>query len=259
LASFFLIFWDRPEAYPTLLGDRPEAYPTLGQLAMILSIPAVVWTGWGRTVARLLFFPVAFLVFIIPLNLPGLDNESLCAFSGVVSSALMNGIGFHTELFYELNEQPGVFLTNPARTFQFHVADVCSGKRSVAVVLVMSAAYGFFHYKTLPRILLLMACSIPFVLVANIVRIMAMCVFSHFYQGIKMLGLFHDLDGLVMFFIAFVFLAKVGDKYFLRIGKNPPEEPPPPPVRQSEWPVGITFIVCGLALAAAMIFATIPR
>ena len=235
LVSFGLTIWDRLEACPAL--------------AMILCIPAVAWTGWGRTVARLLFFPVVFLLFIIPLNLPGLDNESLCTFSGVVSSALMNGIGFHIELLYELDEHiKGVFLTNSAQTFQFHVADVCSGKRSFTVMLVMSAVYGFFHYKTLPRILVLMACSILFALVANIFRIIAMCVYAHFYGGGKTFGLFHDTDGLVMFFIAFVLLAKVGDKYFYKIGKNPSQIPPAPPARQSSWPVGITAIVLGIVL-----------
>jgi exosortase len=155
------------------------------QLAMLLSIPAVVWTGWGRTAARILFLPTAFLLFIIPLNLPGLDSESLASFSGTAASALMNGAGFKTGLFHELDEVTGVFLTNPARTFQFHVADVCSGRRSVSVVIVMSAAYGFFHCKTLPRILVLMACSIPFVLAANVLRIVVMCAFSHLHGGGK--------------------------------------------------------------------------
>ena len=172
----------------------------------------------------------------------------------VASSFLMNGIGFDNTLFYEWGDgTTGVFLTNPAQTFQFHVADVCSGKRSVSVVLVMSAMYGFFHYKTLPRILVLLACSIPFVLVANVARIILLCVFTHFYDGEKMMGLFHDADGLVMFFLAVVFLMAVGDKYINKIGKDPPQTPVPPPACQSGWPVGITFIVLGIALTVGMI------
>ena len=204
-----------------------------GQLAMIASIPAVAWAGWGRDVARLLFFPVFFLLFIIPLNLPGLDVESLSWVSGNVSSALMNGVGFTSDLFYEMDVmgelRKGVFLTTPSNAFQFEVADVCSGRRSIAAIFLVTAIYGFFHYQTLPRIFTLMACSVPFVLLANAARIIAMCGFAFYHGQEKTMAVFHDTNGLAMFGIAALLLVKWGDRYICKIGKDPADISSAPP------------------------------
>jgi len=189
-----------------------------GQLAMILSIPAVAWTGWGKQVARLLVFPCAFLLFIIPLNF---GTEFLCWLSGTVAAKLMNGVGFGMELFYEIEDfGKGVFLTNPAHDFLFKVEDVCSGRRSVVAILASSALYVFFHYKTLRRMFLLMACSIPFVLVANILRIILMCVSAVFFGEEKTVANFHDIYGLIMFAVAVVLLFKFGDTFFKKFDKD---------------------------------------
>ena len=288
-----------------ILGQHTERL-LFGQLAMIISILAVAWTGWGRTVARLLFFPIVFLLFVIPLNV---GSELLCHVSGAVSSVLMNGFGFSIDLFYglvvddiisngvdvetlrvtnglemgtgQINGaetdflfyksanvaaikshgldiaaiRKGVFLTNPSHDFLFQIADVCSGKRSVSAILIITSLYGFFHYKTLPRIFMLLACAIPFILLFNVFRIILMCVSAVYWGQGKTVELLHDPNGYIMFPVALVLIATLGDKFIYRIGRPPSDAPVLPPVRQLGWPWGITAILLAIALTGAMLTA----
>ena len=227
------------------------------QLAMILSIPAVVWTCWGRSAARLLLFPTAYLLLIIPLHLPLLNSESLSWLSGIISSGILNGFGVETLFLDGFNEdlmREGVFLYSPKGHFQFHVADICSGMRSLAAIIVFTAAYGFFIYKTGLRIFLLVASTIPLVILANIVRIVILCLIAIRFGQDATTPFIHETPGLVMFYATVVFMLWVGDRFISRIGKDPSNAPVTHPARQGGWTAGIMGIVLGIILTAGMVF-----
>ena len=135
LAPMFALSW----------SGRHCNQPQVSQLAMLLSVPAVTWVGLGRSVARVLLFPTTFLLLIVPiafldviasfLGLPPF-TVSLRVVVAVLSTGLLNGLGVET--FRE-----GMFIESPSGLFQFYVADVCSGLRSIAAIIMLTAAYGF--------------------------------------------------------------------------------------------------------------------
>jgi len=194
-------------------------FAALAQLSMILSTAAAVWTCCGRAALRVLFFPLLFLLFIIPLPFHETLTNALAHVSGLASYKLLNGVGIGTKLDPDaFNPETkttlhGFFLISTSGSFAFQVQDVCSGLRSIHSITVLAAVYGFLHYKKLWQIFVLMACAVPFVLLANILRIYTMCILSHRYGKERVFDLFHNTSGLVLFGIAALLLIRYGDKW----------------------------------------------
>ena len=244
-------------------------FPVLSQLAMILSVPAVAWAGWGREVAKILFFPSLFLLYIIPIPFRDILAENLNLFSRWGAAGLLNGFGWNAE---KLDEVPvlvektlvtfqGIFLTNynefcpPKNIYQYEVEDVCCGLRSITAISIIAAIYGFTHFKRTFRTFLLMGCSLFFVLIANIIRITVMCACSQFWGQERIHHVLHDPIGYLVFGIAIFLIPWLLDKRLDKIGKDPPEGfLPPPPARQLGWVEGIFCLVLGVVLTVIMFF-----
>ena len=110
------------------------------------------------------------------ISLPILNSESLSLFSATVSAWLLNGLG--VEFIRE-----GVYLYTPSGSVQFEVADICSGMKSLVIMSFFSVIYGFFVYKSALRTFFLLTVFIPLALLANVLRIVILCLFAyHFGQ-----------------------------------------------------------------------------
>ena len=240
-----------PLIFALLWFGHRGGQPRFSQLGMLLAIPCVLWAGWGRNVAKTLLFPTAFMLFIIDLSIFDIVTLPLRLLSSWISMFMLNG--FNIGVIRE-----GSALVSTTGRFNLDVAEPCSGLRSIFAILTISAAYGFFHQKTLLRALSVIAFGVPVAVIANIVRLITIGVVAHLFGQDKAMQIYHDASGFITFPVAILLMMVFGDKVAPRIGKVPPPAPIAPPAKQAPWPAGICFLLLAAAFSAGMM-ATINR
>ncbi len=144
---------------------------------------------WRRAAA----FPVAFLVFAIPLNV--LDTVGFYLRLGVIDTAwhLAHAVGFETI-------RNGTQLTSAHGGYQYDVAAACSGLRSLTALAALSLLLGYLNFRSWPVRLIVGLLCFPFAFVGNVVRIFAVIVAAEWrghQAGVRM----HDVMGFGVFVI----------------------------------------------------------
>jgi len=117
---------------------------------------------WGRAAA----FPLAFLVFAIPLNV--LDSAGFWLRMGVInaSAAVAHGAGIGVV-------QNGTQLLAPDGSYDYDVAAACSGVRSLTALAALSLLTGYVRFRPWALRAAFLALSFPLVFAGNVVRIVA--------------------------------------------------------------------------------------
>ena len=95
----------------------------------------VVLYLWGRKVARILLFPIAFLLFMVPLNFLAQATSNLQFIETGAATAICNFLGIHV---YSL----GTTINAANESFHFQIDEGCSGIRSLMAIAMLSAIYG---------------------------------------------------------------------------------------------------------------------
>ncbi len=173
------------------------------------SIPVVVWGMIlylkGYRWARALFFPVAFLLFMLPLPkvLIIAIAFQMKMWASDMAAWCMRLMGLEvtssgSRLFY-----PGGFLM---------VGDPCSGLRSLISFLALGALFAQMVTCVFWRKTALFLTTVPIALGCNVLRIMLLVLVSFLYGQEVALGFVHDASGVMVFvvgFIAFILASKV--------------------------------------------------
>lgn len=144
---------------------------------------------WGRAAA----FPVAFMVFAIPLNL--LDTVGFYLRLGVIEVAwhLAHLVGIDVI-------RNGTQLMSPDGGFQYDVAAACSGMRSLTALAALSLLLGYLNFRSWRVRALVGLLCFPYAFVGNVVRIFSVIVIAEWRgqaAGVKM----HDVMGFGVFVI----------------------------------------------------------
>jgi exosortase len=112
---------------------------TLQARLALTSIPfllyGIVLYVWGKHVARVLLFPIAFLLFMVPLNFLTQATASLQFVQTGAATAICNFFGMN---LYSI----GTAVHASSGAFQFEVDEGCSGIRSLMAIAMLSAIYG---------------------------------------------------------------------------------------------------------------------
>ncbi len=177
-----------------LVSIRSGVFMTQGySLVMLLFGLALVLLG-GRAM-RVLWFPLAYLVFMLPVPpfLMNVVSFQLKLFSARVGSAIAVKMGIPLV-------RSGMTIHIPAGSLR--VADPCSGLRSLIALVALGALFAYFtRAKTWKRIVLMLA-AIPLAVIANTVRISVLCAVANVWGIDTAIGFFHDFSGFLLFFIA---------------------------------------------------------
>lgn len=159
-------------------------------------IAGVVLATGGVAALRTLWFPIFYLVFLIPL--PNMFVDAVTGPLKIMASNLAES------LLYALNypiARSGVTLT--IGKYQLLVADACSGLRSIFSLFALGLIYLHLqHRRNLLHNTALILCILPIALLANTLRVLIL-VLVIFHHGEQVgLGLVHGLSGLVTFALA---------------------------------------------------------
>ena len=179
-----------------LLAGRLGAELFLTRISLIGVLAGTTLFVWGRGHLRVLAFPFAFLLLMIPLpaivfNKIAFPLQLLASRAGetVIAAA---GIPVLRE---------GNVLQLPTRSLE--VAEACSGIRSLVSLVMLGIVLGYFtERRTGARVLIALA-AVPIAIAANAARVAGTGLASELVSPAAAEGFFHTFSGWLMFVVAF--------------------------------------------------------
>jgi exosortase len=185
-----------------LAGARTlQARLTLTALPVLLL--GVVLYVWGKAVARVLLFPIAFLLFMVPLNFLTQSTFKLQFVETGIASAVCNLIGIHVNTI-------GTLVNSNDNAFHFQVDEGCSGIRSLMAIAMFSAIYGHLTQNKLWKKLAIFAAALLFAVIGNAGRLISVFVVGRFFGQDLAGGPYHAVAGFISFACAFVAMVLFG-------------------------------------------------
>ena len=156
------------------MGERGDQ-TRLSQVAVYGLLWTLPYAFFGRRMAQLLFFPVAFLFFMVPLGFLDFFTVRLRMATAWISAFLLNGVGIPVR-----RVGTGLhFLSGGG--FALDVADPCSGLRAIFAIATLTAAYAYMTLNVRWKQWLLFACAVPLAVLGNMARILAIGLVAHFF------------------------------------------------------------------------------
>lgn len=187
----------------TLVVGNVGADLFLQRFSLILVLAGLVWLILGRGSLSALLFPIAFLIFMVPLP-----------------AIVMNAIAFPLQLFAAQTatfcmQVAGVPVLREGNVIQLanttlEVVEACSGIRSLQALLALGAVYGYFTQKAVWKRWALLFLSIPIAIAANAFRVAGTGFLAHFIGAEAAQGFYHSFAGWIVFAVAFVLLLGAG-------------------------------------------------
>jgi len=174
-----------------------------GSLVVLIFGLILYLAGWGW--AKELWFPCAFLLFMIPLNfLEQYVSFPLRIFVAQVSTGLLNLLGQDV-----YREGTGIYST-ANRFLPLEVADPCSGIRSLMALMALTSLYGYIAMDQSWKKWVLFLSSIPLAVVGNLARITTVALVAQGFGQHLAMSIYHDYSGYIVFSLAILCMIGLG-------------------------------------------------
>jgi exosortase A len=185
-----------------LLGNLATEYFTM-RFSLLVVLGGIVLFLLGREFYKALFFPLVFLIFMIPIPSVLMDRITfpMQIFASKVAASSLYLIGIPV-----LREGNIILLANTS----LEVAEACSGIRSLISLLALSVVFAYFSQKTTWKRGVLILSTFPIAIIANAARVTGTGVLAHYYGGQVAQGFFHGFSGWILFVVAFACLFLLG-------------------------------------------------
>jgi exosortase B len=194
LLAFGLLLYAFGRSQAILLLEVGSQIPVLVALILIFK---------GRTALRLAWFPLFFLLFMVPL-----PEALVSAVTGPLKSAVSAVAG---SLLYSAGYpvgRAGVMLT--VGQYQLLVADACAGLNSMFTLEALGLLYmNLMKYKSVARNITLAVLLIPISFAANIIRVMILVLVTYHFGDEAGQGFIHGFAGMVLFMVALTLMLVV--------------------------------------------------
>jgi exosortase len=167
----------------------------LSRASIIVVIGGIVLFVLGAQHLRLLAFPLAFLLLMVPLpailfNYVSFPLQTLAAQLGA-SAISAGGVPVLRE---------GNMLLLPGRALE--VAEACSGIRSLISLLMFAIVFAYFSEPRIPRRVLIALAAIPIAVLVNAARVAGTGLATYWISPAAADGFFHSFSGWLMFLLA---------------------------------------------------------
>jgi exosortase B len=191
LFVFGLLLYVLGRSQDILIFEVGSQIPVLGGLLLMLR-------GWGAV--RVLWFPLLFIVFMLPL--PGFVVDAatgpLKQYVSVLAENVLYAVGYPIA-------RNGVVLT--VGSYQLLVADACSGLHSMFSLSAMGLLYlHLMRHASWLRNGILIAAILPIAFFANVVRVMVLVLITYHFGDEAGQGFLHGVAGILLFVIALLVL-----------------------------------------------------
>jgi exosortase B len=179
---------------------RTQNLPLFEVSAHLPILASALLLVWGPAALRAMWFPLLFLVFMVPL--PGFVMVALTSelkqHVSVAAEALLYYAG------YPIARDGVVISIGPYRML---VADACSGLNSIYSLAALGLLYMHMTYKPgWVRNGLLLAAIVPIAFVANVMRVIVLILLTYHYGDEVGQGFLHNLSGMLLFIVALLAL-----------------------------------------------------
>jgi exosortase B len=150
----------------------------------------------GPTALRLAWFPLFFMIFMIPLPeaLVAAVTAPLKSAVSAVASSMLYIVGYPVG-------RAGVIMT--VGPYQLLVADACAGLNSMFTLEALGMLYmNLMKYTNVRRNVALAVLLVPIAFCANIVRVMILVLVTYHFGDEAGQGFVHGFAGMVLFMVA---------------------------------------------------------
>lgn len=171
--------------------------------SLIIALGGLVLHFYGRNVLRLVFFPLFFLVFMIPIPIVTIISIS---FKLKILAAQLATTVLNDHLRIQCYQDGSIIRMQNAHVI---VDDVCSGLRYLISLTALGSIFAYWIKAGFFKKLLVFTSSIPIAVLANAFRVIFLSVVSEIWGVQYVTGFLHDFSGLAVFAIAFVLLYSV--------------------------------------------------
>ncbi len=179
-----------------LLAQIWQAYH-LSALALIVLLAGLALCFLGERATRQIAFPLAFLIFMVPLPFINRLSPALEAFTATTSASMVRLLGIPA-----VNQGSQIQLQNSS----FVVGAACSGLNSVVALATLVVVFVYILEGSYRAKVALIVMAVPIALVANLIRVSSLLAIAHFFGAEVGMRYFHDYSSPVLFLLAFVFL-----------------------------------------------------
>jgi EpsI family protein len=178
--------------------------PFLSRLSLVATVASLVHVIAGWRIFRLLAFPLAYLLLMVPPPYVIVKQVSyyLKMFDAVVAAEALQLIGVPVY-------RDSYFLNLPNITLE--VADVCSGIASLFAMVALGAVYVHFLPARMGAKLAVLASVLIFPLIANLIRIILVGVSVYYYGPVMLKAFFHTSTGTFTFLLSLAMFLVVGE------------------------------------------------
>jgi len=155
---------------------------------------------FGYSSVKKLWFPILFLLFLVPI--PG-------AVLAMITLPLKIAVSYVSEHILYFFDYPiartGVILQ--IGYYKLLVADACAGVHTIISLEAMGLLYLYLIKSTSAlRNITLAILIVPIAFVANVIRVIILVLITYHYGDEAGQGFLHDFAGFVLFFVALVFI-----------------------------------------------------
>jgi exosortase A len=181
-----------------LLGRAADVL-AVEQMATTLILIALVVVALGRTVARALTFPLAYLIFAVPFGDQLTPYLQQITADFTVQALKLSGVPVYFNGF--LIEIP---------TGRFEVAEACSGLRYLIASVAVGTLYAHLSYRSLRSRLVFIAASALMPVLANGIRAYLIVLIAHLSDMKYATGVDHLIYGWLFFGLVVMLMFWVG-------------------------------------------------
>ncbi|MBK1792763.1 exosortase/archaeosortase family protein [Persicirhabdus sediminis] len=167
--------------------------PRVALVGLPFLISGGVWFVFGWKVARYMLFPAFFWWFAV--SVPGLSQATNFLQVWVTQACYQVGLLFGMDIINSGND-----IRSATNSWNFDIAEGCSGIRSLMALVMIAAIYAYFTQKQLWKKALLFACAIPLAMLGNFLRIMTIIILAEMGFQDFASGVYHDWAGILFFF-----------------------------------------------------------
>lgn len=164
----------------------------LASFVLIFIIGMLIWSFGGTRAASKLIFPIAYLVFMIPLPFVERSTLPLASFTGVCSSGLIQFLGIDLHVVGNAITLPNANLVIGAQ---------CSGINSLIALTALTALTAYILDGPLWAKVLLTLMAIPLALISNILRVSSLIYVAKEYGAESAFTFYHDYSGPIFFIV----------------------------------------------------------
>ncbi|MFZ2989138.1 exosortase B [Ideonella sp.] len=182
------------------LFGRSQRILSAQTFSAILSLMGVLWLVRGRGAIKSLWFPLFFMLFMVPLPAALVDavTQPMKLAVSSVASDVMYALGYPVA-------RTGVILQ--VGPYQLLVADACAGLHTLFTLEAMGLLYlNVVRHSSVFRNIALAILIVPISFSANVVRVIALSLITFHFGDAAGQGFLHGFAGMVLFMSALILI-----------------------------------------------------